>query len=166
VKIATLMIKDLDAMVAIDRICFGQHWTIDAYQRELDSPNSHFIGLFGREGLLVGMGCFWAIIDEAHITLLAVHPDYRRQGGGRKILCGLLEKAVKVEMRHSTLEVRSSNAGAIQLYENVGFEHLGWRTKYYQNPPEDAVVMWLTGLQHPDFLVKIGQIIKGNYADI
>jgi [ribosomal protein S18]-alanine N-acetyltransferase len=153
-KIATLQIEHLDAMVAIDRLCFGQHWTIDAYQRELNSPNSHFIGLFDQAGLLVGMGCFWAIVDEAHITLLAVNPEYRRQGGGRKILDGLLKKAVEIELRHSTLEVRGSNAAAIRLYEKMGFEHLGWRTKYYQNPPEDAVVMWLTGLQHPDFLVK------------
>jgi [ribosomal protein S18]-alanine N-acetyltransferase len=106
------------------------------------------------------MGCFWSIVDEAHITLLAVHPDYRRQGGGQKILLGLLIQAAKIEMRHSTLEVRSSNTGAIQLYEKMGFENLGWRTKYYQNPSEDAVVMWLTGLQHPDFLTKIGRMIK------
>jgi [ribosomal protein S18]-alanine N-acetyltransferase len=138
-------------MVAIDQICFGQHWTVDAYQRELNSPNSHFIGLFNSNNTLVGMGCFWAIVDEAHITLLAVHPDYRKQGGGAKILRGLLEKAVKIEMRHSTLEVRNSNTEAIRLYEKMGFENLGWRTKYYQNPEEDAVVMWLTGLQRPDF---------------
>jgi [ribosomal protein S18]-alanine N-acetyltransferase len=145
-------------MVAIDRICFGQHWTIDAYQRELNSSNSHFIGLFNSADLLVGVGCFWAIVDEAHITLLAIHPDYRRQGGGQQILCGLLAKAIKIEMRHSTLEVRSSNTGAIQLYEKMGFENLGWRTKYYENPPEDAVVMWLTGLQHPAIWSKIGSV--------
>jgi [ribosomal protein S18]-alanine N-acetyltransferase len=156
VSIATLTIDHLDEMVAIDRICFGQHWTIDAYRRELNSSNSHFIGWFNSEGLLVGMGCFWAIVDEAHITLLAVHPDYRRQGGGQKILLGLLQQAVKIEMRHSTLEVRGSNTMAIQLYEKMGFENLGWRTKYYQNPEEDAVVMWLAGLQHPDFWLKIG----------
>jgi [ribosomal protein S18]-alanine N-acetyltransferase len=155
VKIATLAIEHLDAMVAIDRICFGQHWTMDAYQRELNSPNSHFIGWFDPTDNLVGMGCFWAIVDEAHITLLAVHPDYRRQGGGQQILRGLLAQAVKIEMRHSTLEVRSSNTGAIQLYEKMGFENLGWRTKYYQNPLEDAVVMWLTGLQHPQFMLKL-----------
>jgi [ribosomal protein S18]-alanine N-acetyltransferase len=145
-------------MVSIDHVCFGQHWTIDAYERELNSPTSHLIGLFD-SNLLVGMGCFWAIIDEAHITLLAVHPDYRRQGGGAKILRGLLAQAAKIEMRHSTLEVRNSNTGAISLYEKMGFENLGWRTKYYQNPQEDAVVMWLTGLQHPDFLLRINQLV-------
>lgn len=146
-------------MVAIDQICFGQHWSIDAYRQELNSSNSHFIGCFasGDAGdLLVGMGCFWAIVDEAHITLLAVHPDYRRQGGGQKILRGLLAQAIKIQMRHCTLEVRDSNTAAIRLYEKMGFENLGWRTKYYQNPEEDAVVMWLTGLQHPDFWLKIG----------
>ncbi len=159
-RIATLTIEHLEAMVAIDQICFGQHWTIDAYRRELNSSNSHFIGWFEAGDLLVGMGCFWAIMDEAHITLLAVHPDYRRQGGGQKILRGLLEQAVKIEMRHSTLEVRGSNTTAIQLYEKMGFKNLGWRTKYYQNPEEDAVVMWLTGLQHPELLMKIGQVMK------
>ncbi len=158
-KIATLTSEHLAAMVAIDRVCFGQHWSIDTYQKELNSPNSHFVGLFAAPNLLVGMGCFWAILDEAHVTMMAVHPDYRRQGGGTKILGGLLEKAVKIEMRHSTLEVRGSNAGAIQLYEKMGFENLGWRTKYYQNPEEDAVVMWLTGLQHPNFLARINAVV-------
>jgi [ribosomal protein S18]-alanine N-acetyltransferase len=159
VKIATLTIEYLEAMVAIDRVCFGQHWSIDTYQKELNSPNSHFVGLFAAPDLLIGMGCFWAILDEAHVTMMAVHPDYRRQGGGTKILSGLLEKAVQIEMRHSTLEVRGSNGGAIQLYEKMGFENLGWRTKYYQNPEEDAVVMWLTGLQHPNFLTRINAVV-------
>jgi [ribosomal protein S18]-alanine N-acetyltransferase len=157
VELVTLTIDHLEAMVAIDQICFGEHWSIDTYRRELNSPNSHFIGLREDSGALMGIGCFWAILDEAHITLLAVHPAWRRQGCGRRILLGLLDRAVKIGMQHSTLEVRGSNQAAIDLYKKMGFESLGWRTKYYQNPEEDAVVMWLRGLQHPEFLAIVNR---------
>jgi [ribosomal protein S18]-alanine N-acetyltransferase len=155
--LVTLTIDHLEAMVAIDQICFGEHWSIDTYRRELNSPNSHFVGLIEPAGTLVGIGCFWAILDEAHITLLAVHPAWRREGFGRQILLGLLNQAVKIGMLHSTLEVRGSNQTAIDLYQKMGFESLGWRTKYYQNPEEDAVVMWLRGLQHPEFLAIVNR---------
>jgi [ribosomal protein S18]-alanine N-acetyltransferase len=148
-ELVTLTIEHLSAMVAIDQVCFGKHWSIETYRRELNSPNSHFVGIFEPTGSLIGMGCFWAILDEAHITLLTVRPDWRRKGYGRLILRGLLHRAVKIGMLHSTLEVRGSNVAAINLYEKMGFESLGWRTKYYQNPEEDAVVMWMRGLQHP-----------------
>jgi [ribosomal protein S18]-alanine N-acetyltransferase len=151
-ELVTLTINHLEMMVAIDQICFGEHWPLNTYRQELNSPNSHFVGVMNAAGVLIGMGCFWAILDEAHITLLAVHPEWRRQGCGQQILGGLLAQAVKIGMLHSTLEVRGSNQAAIDLYQKMGFESLGWRTKYYQNPEEDAVVMWLRGLQHPEFL--------------
>jgi [ribosomal protein S18]-alanine N-acetyltransferase len=157
VELVTLKIAHLEAMVAIDQVCFGEHWPINTYRQELNSPNSHFVGMIAPSGDLVGMGCFWAILDEAHITLLAVHPQWRRQGYGRQLLGGLLAQAVKIGMLHSTLEVRGSNQAAIDLYQKMGFESLGWRTKYYQNPEEDAVVMWLRGLQHPDFLAIVNR---------
>jgi [ribosomal protein S18]-alanine N-acetyltransferase len=146
-----LSIEHLAALVEIDRRCFGGHWSIETYQRELVSPNAHFIGRFERDEL-VGMGCFWAILDEAHITLMSVLPEYRGQGWGQDLLVGLLARAVSIGMHHATLEVRASNDAAVGLYEKMGFETLGRRKKYYQNPEEDALIMWCRGLQQPDFM--------------
>ncbi len=146
-----LSIDHLDQMLAIDHICFGGHWSIDTYQRELASDNGHFVGAF-LDSHLIGMGCFWAILDEAHITLLALHPDYRGRGWGQDLLMELLAKAVAISMNYATLEVRASNEAAVGLYEKIGFVIAGVRKKYYQDPAEDALVMWCSGLQQPGFL--------------
>jgi [ribosomal protein S18]-alanine N-acetyltransferase len=143
--------EHLAALVEIDRICFGGHWSIDTYQRELASPNAHFIGRFDGDQLM-GMGCFWAILDEAHITLMAILPEYRGRGWGKDLLVGLLARAVSIDMNHATLEVRASNEVAAGLYLKMGFETLGRRKNYYQNPTEDALIMWCKGLQHPEFM--------------
>jgi ribosomal-protein-alanine N-acetyltransferase len=153
VALNLLSIEHLEQMLEIDQICFGGHWSIDTYTRELASENSHFVGAFV-DDKLIGLGCFWAILDEAHITLLAVHPDYRGQGRGRDLLIGLLAKAVAIGLNHATLEVRVSNEAAVSLYEKMGLIVAGLRKKYYQNPTEDALVMWCSGLQYPDFLMK------------
>jgi [ribosomal protein S18]-alanine N-acetyltransferase len=143
--------QHLDALMEIDHRCFGGHWSRDTYQRELASSSGHFIGRFHQQEL-VGMGCFWSILDEAHITLMAVLPEYRGRGWGKDILVGLLAEAVAIGMNHATLEVRISNTIALQLYAKMGFEALGQRKKYYQNPEEDAIIMWCRGLQQANFM--------------
>lgn len=99
----------------------------------------------------IAMGCLWAIVDEAHITLLAVHPDMQRRGLGTLLLWALLYRAHQRGMKRATLEVRVSNKGAIALYERFGFKTAGTRKKYYSDTGEDALVLWLSGLQHPSF---------------
>jgi [ribosomal protein S18]-alanine N-acetyltransferase len=153
VELELLTIDHLDQMLEIDQICFNGHWSIDTYRRELASDNGHFVGAFLVDRL-IGMGCFWAILDEAHITLLAIHPDERGRGWGQDLLIGLFAKAVAIGMNYATLEVRSSNEVAVGLYEKMGFVIAGVRKKYYENPPEDALVMWCSGLQQPGFLEK------------
>jgi [ribosomal protein S18]-alanine N-acetyltransferase len=151
VELGLLSIDHLDQMLAIDQVCWGEHWSIDTYRRELAGDNSHFVGAFW-DNRLVGMGCFWAILDEAHVTLLAIHPDWRGRGWGKDLLIGLFAKAVAIGMNYATLEVRNSNEVAVGLYEKMGFVIAGVRKKYYQDPAEDALVMWCSGLQQPDYL--------------
>jgi [ribosomal protein S18]-alanine N-acetyltransferase len=153
VALELLSIDHLDDMLAIDQICLGGHWSIDTYKRELASENSHFVGAF-LDHQLIGIGCFWAILDEAHITLLAVHPDYRGRGWGKDVLIGLFAQAVAIGMNYATLEVRTANEVAVGLYEKMGFVIAGVRKKYYKDPIEDAFVMWCSGLQQPGFLEK------------
>ncbi|MDB9538511.1 ribosomal protein S18-alanine N-acetyltransferase [Anabaenopsis tanganyikae CS-531] len=150
-KLKSLTLNDLTAILELDQACFGGLWTMDGYQRELNSPNSVLLGLFSPVygSKLLGMGCFWAILEEAHITILAIHPQYHRQGLGQALLYSLLQTASDRGLERATLEVRASNLAAISLYEKFGFKIAGRRRGYYQDNGEDAKVLWLSDLQSP-----------------
>ncbi|WP_017306414.1 ribosomal protein S18-alanine N-acetyltransferase [Spirulina subsalsa] len=157
-QLKPLSVEQLDAVVELDRLCLGGLWTVEGYQRELDSPNSELLVLsVPGQSHLLGVGCFWAILDEAHITILAVHPNYHGQGLGKLLLSALLARAGQRGLERATLEVRTSNAVALSLYEKFGFKVAGSRPKYYQNPAEDALILWRSGLQYPSFAQEIAQ---------
>lgn len=160
-----LVAADLEPTVTLDRAALGGLWTLDGYRRELESPCSDLLGLFvspeaGPEAspeaspdtaAPIAMGCQWAILDEAHITLLAVHPDFQGQGLGQTLLWGLLEAAHRRRMARATLEVRTTNQIARSLYEKFGFQQAGIRKNYYAATGEDAAILWRSGLDHPAF---------------
>ena len=155
IQIQPLTKNDLEETVKLDRACFGKLWTKGAYEREIDSPNSLLLGVITQEKKLIGISCFWAILEEAHITLLGIHPDYRRQGLGELLLCQLLEKAINWPLERATLEVRVSNQSAIALYEKLGFQIAGRRQDYYPIPPEDALILWHSHLDDPELSKKL-----------
>ncbi|MFM2429917.1 MAG: hypothetical protein RLZZ511_1130 [Cyanobacteriota bacterium] len=140
----------LDRLVELDRICFGQLWSAAQYEREHGSPNSDILVLIDMDTQeILAYGCVWAIVDEAHITIIAVHPDRRQTGLGQLMLWGLLHRAMLRNLARATLEVRLSNVAAIGLYEKFGFQTAGQRKKYYENPTEDALILWKNRLQFP-----------------
>ena len=139
----------LPAVVQLDQICLGGLWTEAGYRREIDSPNSDLFVLLVAQDV-VGLGCLWAILDEAHITTLAIHPDYHRQRLGQLLLVQLLESACKRALTHATLEVRASNQRALSLYQKFGFCTAGRRKRYYSDD-EDALILWRSQLQKPAF---------------
>ncbi|PLZ99122.1 ribosomal-protein-alanine N-acetyltransferase [Fischerella thermalis CCMEE 5268] len=152
-ELKSITADDLGAVVELDQACFSGLWTLDAYKRELDSPNSVLLGLFAplSKVKLLAMGCFWSILEEAHITILAVHPQYQRQGLGQAILYFLLKTAYELGLERATLEVRVSNKAAISLYQKFGFKTAGQRRRYYKNNDEDALILWLGNIQYPEF---------------
>jgi ribosomal-protein-alanine N-acetyltransferase len=152
-KIQSLTPEHLGELLELDKACFDGFWTMDGYRRELESPNSHFLGLFSpfSSSALLGMGCIWSILEEAHITILAVHPQYHRQGLGQALLYSLLKTASDRGLERATLEVRASNNGAISLYEKFGFKTAGRRPRYYKDNEEDALILWVCDLQQPKF---------------
>ena len=151
--IQSLSQVDLSAIVELDLICFGGLWSKEAYQREIDSPNCDIQGVFSSKTgkKLLGMGCFWLILEEAHITILAINPEYHRQGMGAALLYSLIKTARDRGLERATLEVRVSNQAAISLYEKFGFKVAGRRKRYYQDNGEDALILWLGGIHQPDF---------------
>ena len=154
-KLKALKAEQLQQVVELDRICLGGLWTLEGYQRELHSPNSTLLALSlskaKESNYIVGIGCFWAILEEAHVTILAVHPDYQGQGMGQLLLYALLSDAVKRNLERATLEVRESNKSALFLYHKFGFQTAGKRKGYYQQTGEDALILWRSGLNQPEF---------------
>lgn len=171
-QIKHLAAEDLNSAVELDRLCFGGLWTLEGYGRELGSPNSDLLGLWASETevgesaqnlartgapplqippTLIGLGCLWAILEEAHITILAIHPRFQGQGLGQALLWDLLNKAHYRQLERATLEVRESNLAAVSLYKKFGFKEAGRRKRYYEDTGEDALVMWRSGLEKPEF---------------
>jgi len=142
----------LTGVVDLDRLCFGGLWTENGYSEELNRDSSDLLIIRPRcfsasSPPVLAVGCSWSILEEAHIVLLGVHPNHRRQGVGYGMLCSLLLIGKQRGLERATLEVRRSNLAALALYESVGFQILGQRNGYYHDNGEDAVILWLNGLQ-------------------
>ncbi|MFM7470287.1 MAG: ribosomal protein S18-alanine N-acetyltransferase, partial [Nodosilinea sp.] len=145
--------QDIAALVDLDRRSLGGIWSAATYGREIESPNS-CLRILTRPvlepPLLIGLGCYWRILEEAHLTLLAIDPAYQRRGLGQWLLVQLLTHACDQQLHRATLEVRCSNQVAILLYQSFGFQVLGQRRRYYGDG-EDALVLWQNSLQSPEF---------------
>ena len=146
-----ITISDLPQIQVIDQACLGGFWSLEGYTQEIERPSSHLLAVMNAEKVILGFGCLWSILEEAHITMLAVRPEYQGQGLGKYVVWGLLETALKQGLEWATLEVRASNQAAIALYQKFDFEIIGKRPKYYEITQEDALVMWRKGIHKPDF---------------
>lgn len=161
-QVKPLTVEQLPQVIELDRLCFGGLWTLEGYRQELESPTSDVLAISIPEAaksaspispeseILVGISCVWAVLDEAHITILGVHPNYRRQGIGQRLLTGILDVARKRGLERATLEVKASNQAALSLYQKFDFQEAGRRRGYYKDTGEDALILWRGGLQNLD----------------
>lgn len=160
-RIRSMTLEDVSRVHEIDTLCFSMPWTERSYRFEVNE-NRHAI-LYVAEAVsenllqleyteastpapqaeIVGMIVTWVIIDEAHVATIAIHPDHRGQGLGRKILATGLLAAYERGARLAYLEVRRSNLVAQGLYNQFGFWVAGERSRYYQDNKEDALLMTL-----------------------
>ena len=139
--------EDLEDCLALDQAGLGGLWTPSQWQLELAAAERPAVGL--RQGnVLVAMACGWLVLDELHITLVAVTPTRRRCGLGRRVLDALLERGREGGASRATLEVASGNAAARALYGAAGFREAGLRRGYYRNG-DDALIQWVN-LSLPD----------------
>lgn len=138
-----LTIRDVDDIVKIENSSFSTPWSKDAFIRELKmNPYATYIGA-ELNGQLIAYCGVWIIIDEAHITNIAVLPEYRGMKIGEKLLKKIIETAKSMGAKTVTLEVRVSNTIAQNLYKKFGFVYGGIRKGYYTDNHEDALVMWV-----------------------
>jgi ribosomal-protein-alanine N-acetyltransferase len=140
---------DLDAVSLIERLAFGERWSVNSFKSELSNPAS-FYHVARLDGRIVGYIGYWLILEEAHVTAVAVHPDLRGRGIGAELVLSALDDCMARDAKWMTLEVRASNLAAQRLYENFGFSTLGRRKGYYHDDREDALIMWTDNLWHTE----------------
>ena len=133
-------LAQLQPCLELDQRALGGLWTESQWRSELEDPRRPCWGLV-EGGQLLALACGWLVVDELHITAVAVDPARRRQGLGRRVLELLLERAAAAGAAHATLEVAASNGAAVALYGRCGFSTAGVRRAYYRNG-DDALVQW------------------------
>ena len=144
-RFETLQENHIAPILGIESQTNSAPWSERSFRNELDHKHGIFLtAIMGGE--VVGYGGIWLVIDEAHVTTIAVVPAHQRQGIARQLMTELLVRARKAGMKCSTLEARAGNEAAISLYEKLGFSITGRRKGYYPDNKEDAVVMWLHDL--------------------
>lgn len=136
-----LVETDLNACFGLDRLARDGGWSEAAWRRELVEPQRPCLG-FWQEETLLALACGWLILEELHVTLVAVHPGRRRTGLGRRALEALLEQARLAGAERATLEVAAGNTAALGLYAALGFHTAGRRRGYYRDG-QDALIQWV-----------------------
>lgn len=136
-----MVLADLPGVVEIERLSFALPWSANSFKHELlENDQAHFF-VAEQDGKIVGAAGYWFIVDECHISTIASHPAWRRQGIGEQLLQTMLQHAYNLGAVMAVLEVRASNAAAITLYRKYGFSVNRVRKGYYRDNLEDALEM-------------------------
>ena len=161
-----MRLDDIPQVVAVDSLSFPSPWSPASYAFEItNNSTSHMIVIEGRRlssagwrrvgqrlggppepPVIAGYAGMWNISGEAHVSTIAVHPEWRGHGLGEALLNGLLTRAIALNSEYSVLEVRVSNLSAQGLYRKYGYEIVGDRKGYYRDNNEDAYMMHLSAL--------------------
>ncbi len=175
VTVQHMQVRDIPEVMAIEKDSFPLPWSATAYRHELTRNEfSHFIVVRKREPPrvstrtrrfswwfrktiphlppMVGYGGFWILCEEAHISTIAVRPDWRGHGIGELLVVAMIDLATALQAEVVTLEVRVSNNVAQNLYRKYLFEQVGLRRRYYRDNDEDALLMTTPHLDDPAFL--------------
>jgi len=133
---------DIFSVYDISTLCFPISWSISSIKGELTSNTHARYVVAVQNGNVIGFAGLWIIVDEGHITNIAVHPNFRRKGIGLLLMNSLLTISKHEKLIGLTLEVRKSNLSAQNLYKKLGFVEEGVRKNYYSDNGEDAIIMW------------------------
>jgi len=134
--------KHISDITVIEKLSFAIPWSPESITQELTQNDAAVYFCAEVNGNAIGYGGMWQVLDEGHITNIAVHPEYRRSGVGNAIMEALLSEARIRGIKALTLEVRDSNFAAQALYKRHGFAPAGKRKSYYADNNEDAIIMW------------------------
>jgi ribosomal-protein-alanine N-acetyltransferase len=177
-----MRLQDIEEVMGIEYASFSSPWSPRAYRHELlDNERSHYFVVrlrlterpessllararrslgVGKRPTLLGYGGFWLMASKAHISTIAVQPNWRRRGIGELLLATMLDRATELESEVVTLEVRVSNVTAQNLYQKYGFQQVGLQRQYYRDRNEDALVMSTERLTSAAFQSHFQQLKK------
>jgi ribosomal-protein-alanine N-acetyltransferase len=170
-----MTLADVDQVMQIERVSFSAPWSARAYRYEI-AENEHStmrvvrprsrrqspLGLALQRlvgnlpGPVLGYAGAWHLVDEFHVSTIAVHPDWRRRGLGELLLLSLFDRGMELGVRQATLEVRVSNLAAQALYCKYGFETLSVQKAYYSDNNEDAYIMGTPDMATAIFQARLG----------
>jgi ribosomal-protein-alanine N-acetyltransferase len=143
-----MKLEDIPRVHEIDVLSFPLPWPEKSFLFELTQNPSTLalvaeVVLSDTKPVVIGMSVVWIVVDEAHIATIAIHPEFRGNGYGKKLLVETLRQAIQRGAVLATLEVRENNSLAQQMYRNFGFKIVGRRPHYYKDNNEDAIIMTL-----------------------
>ena len=141
VQIALMGSGDLDAIMRVEQSSFSIPWLRESFEHEISENKCARYLVLREDGVAVAYAGVWFVLDEGHITNVAVLPEKRGLGYGEQILQALMQLASDSGMSWMTLECRRSNAAAQGLYRKLGFVDVGYRKGYYADNHEDALIM-------------------------
>jgi len=142
IKIEKMTPADLDRVMDIEALSYRTPWSRRAFMSELTENSYAHYFVARHEGKIIGYVGMWVILEEAHITNIAVDPAYRRKKVAWRLLEDMFRRAKELGATRMTLEVRVSNVNAQDLYRKLGFVDRGIRKGYYTDTNEDAIIMW------------------------
>ena len=133
--------EDVDEVAAIEQATFARPWSRESFRQEMERNKAARYLVAVRDGRIIGYAGAWIILDESHITNIAVAEAERGKGVGRRLTEALLQYISNLGAAYATLEVRVSNERAQHLYKSLGFVSVGKRKRYYEDNGEDAYLM-------------------------
>lgn len=137
--------KDLDGVLEVEECSFLFPWSRESFEHEIrENKLAKYIVVHPEddEDKIVAYAGMWVIVDEAHVTNVAVLPDHRGLGLGKYLMAALIQESIKHNVTRMTLEVRATNNIAQTMYRELGFKEAGVRKNYYKEENEDAIIMW------------------------
>lgn len=141
-----MTLSDVPRVGELERICFRSPWSEAALRDELRNKLAHY-QVMTIDERIEGYAGMWVFLGEAHITNVAVAPEYRHRGLGRQLMLRMMQIARQSHANAMTLEVRESNIAAQALYFQLGFAKAGVRKRYYSDTGEAAWILWNRDIQ-------------------
>ncbi|MED3623218.1 ribosomal protein S18-alanine N-acetyltransferase [Neobacillus thermocopriae] len=135
--------EDINQVYEVEKASFTTPWSIEAFYNELYNNKFAVYIVVEQDHRVIGYSGMWLVIDEAHVTNVAILPEYRGRKLGEAMMRKLMAVAREMGAKSMTLEVRVTNEVAQSLYRKLGFQNGGIRKNYYSDNQEDALVMWV-----------------------
>ncbi len=161
ITITAMRRRHLRSVLKIEAQVYPRPWSIGLFNSEIGYRESrrYIVARVGTR--VVGYGGLLLVLDDGHITTLAVHPAWHRQQIGTRLLHCLTSAAIDQGAKNLTLEVRASNHAAQGLYRAFGFAPAGIRKGYYPENKEDAIVMWVSDVDTDDYAARLARLTAG-----